>query len=161
MPREVPEEGLVGVLQDVRGHVSDMSYDLAITSERLIAAVVREPAEIPPRITMTELLLGDSLSRLRTLVEAPKEVERRRNLYANRTFDELVTAYHRNFELRFADVERLHLKKGLTTFRLTFHLSNPHEAGVHRFRFTLKRKRLGQAMELFGRALPTRLHPEG
>lgn len=151
-----PVEQLIGTIAGVRVHTYDTIYDMLVTTERVVLALVQHPQDIPASSGMAELLVGRWLANRRERVERAKLAEKRRRAYHDMMADEVLAGDRRNFQLPYADIQRVRVSKGLFGAELVFHLT-PAKGVSHQRRLFLGKEQVPEAKRLLGRAIPLKL----
>jgi hypothetical protein len=146
----------IGILEQVSGHTYDTIYDLLFTTERVIAAVIQHPTDVPYRFGVMELFLGGQMGKHSERFERRRVAEERRRIYKENTFDELVASHRSNFEIRYSTVASVELTRGLFHSHMKFHISGP--SNVRRtIHFTLAKDQVPNARHLIDLVLPSKV----
>jgi hypothetical protein len=145
-------ENVVGILEHASGHTHDIVYDLLFTRDRAIALIIRHPADIPYKFSVTELFIGSALGRQGERGDRMRIAEERRRDYRQRPTDKLVAADDRNFEILYTMVSAVEVSRSLFQSYLKFTIQRPgaHEIAI---RFTLPRESAPLARSLVDQVL--------
>jgi hypothetical protein len=146
---------IIGSLAGVSGHTSDIVYDLFFTTERVIAVIMRHPADVPYQFThmWRTIFFGDSLSMRKEQTERDKIAQTRHDTSQGLSPDELVAASPMNFDIRYRDIASAEITHRLFQWRLRFHVSRP-SADKRAISFTLSQKQVPEARRLLEKVLP-------
>jgi hypothetical protein len=147
-------EGVVGVLEGVRGRTVDTVYDLFFTDKRMIAAVLNHPSDfndIYGKPNLMSLVLGNFPQQRAVKMRSLDLIESRRAAFANKTVDEILALHMSNLEIDYENIIYVTVKKGFLTKSLEFAVKNPSGKKV---RFSLEESQIAEAEELLKKALP-------
>jgi hypothetical protein len=142
-------EKIIGSLVGVNGHTFDIVYDLFFTTERVIAVIIRHPADNPRQFTSVwqTVFLGGAWKAPRENLKQERTAQEKRRSLQSLTPDELVNAHPRNFEIRYSEIASVEIRRRLFQSQLWFHLSGPTTAGQIT-RFNLPKKQVAEAQRL-------------
>ncbi len=156
MDMSTPVEQLIGTIAGVRVHTYDTIYDMLVTTERVVLVLIQHPQDISASSGMAELLLGRWLANRRERAERAKLAENRRQAYQDMKLDEVLAGDRRNFQLPYADIQRVRVTKGLLGAEIVFHLT-PSKGISHQPRLFLGKEQVPEANRLLGLAIPLKL----
>jgi hypothetical protein len=147
-------EGVVGVLEGVRGRTVDTVYDLFFTDKRVIAAILIHPSDfndIYVKIDLTSLVFGNFLNQRAVKMRSLDLIESRRSAFADKAVDEILALHRSNLEIDYENIMYVTVKKGLLTKSLEFAVKNPPGKKVS---FSLEESQIAEAEELVKKVLP-------
>jgi hypothetical protein len=146
-------ETAVGFLEHVSGYTQDIVYDLLFTENRVIALIVEHPADVPYRVSATELLIGSQLGKHGERTDRKKIAAERRRVHRQMPIDQLVAMDNRNFDIPLDTVTAVEIKRGLWRSHLKFTIVRPDAREVA-IRFTFQKRSVPLAENLIERVLP-------
>jgi hypothetical protein len=146
-------ERFIGSLSGVTGHTFDIVYDMLVSTDRVVLALVQHPADTPLRPGMGELIFGRMLAGAHHEARQVAAAEQRRKEYAEMQLDDILAADSRNLELLYADIQRARVRKGLLSASVTFHL-HPGNRPFRTLSLGLRKDQVAEARHLLGQGLP-------
>ena len=117
-------EEIRGTLSGVTVHNFDTVYDLVFTGERVIAVNIQHPLDTPPKYTWRTAFLGDGLDRHERNIERQRVARIRRETAKNASPAELLNLSGRNFEIPYARLTGVEVKRRFFEWRIIFTLRN-------------------------------------
>lgn len=147
-------EKTIGTLEGVQGHTYDTVYDLVFTTDRVVAALVRHPTDVSPSFGFTEFFFGRGLAGTRERSQRAAIGDQRRKAYQGMSLEDVLAAHPRNFQLRYAEVQRVELSRKLLRWRMVFHTATPLRS---RIRFLVPRDLVPEARRMLKEAVPPSL----
>jgi hypothetical protein len=132
-------DDVVGILEHASGHTQDIVYDLLFTRDRAIALIIKHPADVPYKFSVTELLIGSALGKQSERGDRRRIAEERRRNYREKPIDKLVAADDRNFEILYTMVSSVEVSHSLFHSYLKFTIQRPGAREIT-IRFTLPRE---------------------
>ncbi len=147
-------EGVVGVLEGVRGRTFDTVRDLFFTDRRMIAAILIHPSDfndIYGKADLTTAMFGDFFKRGTVKMRSLDLIESRRSAFANKTVDEILALHMSDLEIDYENIIYVTVRKGLLTKSLEFAVKNPPGKKVS---FSLEESQIAEAEELVKKVLP-------
>jgi hypothetical protein len=148
--RRSATEEIIGTVQKVSGHTYDSVFDLILTSERVVVAIIQRPEDFPVRLSTWSFLVGNRFSRSRQEAER-LEISKERQLQLETfSLDKVIALNPGSFAILYQDISAVEIKQGLFDRFLIFHLAGTSKRGMSRT-FTLKKKQLPLVRDLLSK----------
>jgi hypothetical protein len=150
-------EDIIGVVQGVKGRTDDIVFDLFFSDKRVVAAVVlyfSDFTDIYEKTSLGTLLFGNLGERREIKVRSLKLMYERRQAFENKTLDEILTLHRANFEMDYADVVSVIVRKGLLETTLEFAVLRRPEKKIS---FRLEKRQVAEVEGLINRVLPDKM----
>jgi hypothetical protein len=155
--KEQLTETIVGSLSGLVGRTYDIIYDLYFTTGRVIAVIIRHPADIPPSSSSSwmSLIFGNLPEKRTEQIKQLNLSSRRRQASQDASPEELLAQNELNFDIAYADVASVEIKHDLLQWKLRFNLSEP--SNMRRVDFTLSKTQLPEARRLLESVLKSKI----
>jgi hypothetical protein len=146
MEESLVNSEIIGRIENATGHTQDIVYDLVFMTDRILALIVRHPADVPYRYGLMDFFVGQTASRREERTAKGQIAEDRRASYSDGSPDEWIAKSERNFEIHAERITALSITKGIFSPRLIVTIRR--DGGEKTLRFGLPRSSLKYAEEL-------------
>jgi hypothetical protein len=156
--RHIPEE-ILGTIHEVSGHTFDIVYDLYLTTDRVIAVLIRHPSDVASLASWSSLFIGGWGSRRKEEQEFEEIASERHGKSKNMSPDELLASNPHNFQISNKDITAIELKKGLSNmYHIKLQLNVPGKK--LRRDFMVPKDQLQETIQLLTKAFPAKFKPD-
>jgi hypothetical protein len=141
----------------VKGRIGDIVFDLFFSDRRVVAAVVlyfSDFIDVYEKTSFGTLLFGNLGQRREIQLRSLKLMDERRKAFENKTLDEILTLHRANFEMDYADVVSVIVRKGLLETSLELADSKRPEKKIS---FRLEKSQVAEVEGLINRVLPDKM----
>lgn len=150
-------DGVLGTINEVRGHTHDWLYDLVVATDRIVAVNVWHPLDTSTRVSMGTWLVGRALTRREEDAKRKRHVEERRSHYTELDLDRLSESDQRRFVIWYSELEAVEVRgKRLSGF-IDLLLTTASLRDGRRTRYTMPSRQVEHARELLAAAVPAKL----
>ena len=147
------------MLHEVNGHTFDIVYDICLTTDRVIAVLIRHPSDVASQASWSRIFIGDLGSRHKEEQESDKIAAQRHSNSQNLSPDELLALHPRNFQISNNDINLIELKRGiLGLYHLKFHcIISDRKLSRD---FTIHKDQVQEFILLLRKTFPSKFKPE-
>lgn len=150
------ESEIVGRIEHVTGHTQDIVYDLVFMTDRLLALIIKHPADAPYRYGLMDFFVGGRMAHREDETKKRKLADDRRLSYQQCLPDELVAKNKRNFEISFEAITSATIHRGFFYPRLKINLRR-RDSRETTLRFGLPKNSVALAQDLINRLLASKV----
>jgi hypothetical protein len=150
-------EGIIGVVQGLKGRTSDIVYDLFFGETRFVAAVVlyfSDLADIYRDVNVTDFLFGDLARHSQIKMRSSRMMDERRAAFQNKALDEILAMHPANLEINYESIVSVAVKKSLLKTSLEFVIQGDPEKKID---FWLETSQVAEVDGLLKRVLPEKM----
>jgi hypothetical protein len=134
-------------------------YDLYLTTERVIAVLIRHPADVKSSASWSSLFIGGWGAKRKEELEFEEIVSERHDKSKNMSPDELFASNPHNFQISNNDITAIELKKGLSNM---YHIKLQFNAAGRKLRrdFMVHKDQVQETILLLSKVFPAKFKPD-
>jgi len=132
------------------GHTYDTTFDLIFRSERVVAALIQSPSDVPGSVSGWSFIVGNWIGRRNEEAALLNVSQERLHQIETLTLDEVIAANPDSFALNYNQISSVEITHRFLDYYLIFRLTGPPDKKSVRT-FTLKKEHLPLAREILSK----------
>ncbi|MBN1367162.1 MAG: hypothetical protein JW967_04480 [Dehalococcoidales bacterium] len=140
-------EEKLGTIPGVNIHSFEIVYDLIFTSNRIIAANIKHPGDLPPDVSLRTVIIGDGWNRHERMMKRIKLMEARREVIQNAAPEELLKNNPRNFAIPYERVVSIEVKRRFLRWQIICRFLDDKKT-ARKISFNIRKSQVPEARRL-------------